>query len=642
MHAILDSVKRRQHRLTELARKRAYHHPALALAGSWAKVLPGGKLSLATRADEAPTTSDAELSASFTISSLSKDRHGDVVIPKGCLPTLGTYEKNPIVFFNHDSWRFPLGVARSPSGKLVVEVLEDRILSTCFFHEETEEARTTYRLVKKGILRGASIGFRPRKGERIKPREEDESAPRNEVDFENYWYSLIFHEWELVEWSIVGVPANPDAVSLVLSEGKLDGEPIAEPIKRLLEPYRLARRWWDVGGAVRKAVKPMAWLQKTEAEGEGAGAGTGDDADGEGEDANTESEGKEVVQAILCPKDKHASLEDASAYVESLGLDGSDSEDAGDWWAFIQFEPDLCSPETARREDLEDGCQVVLCVRAEESSSRLADEQQGFGEGDETETESETNTGSDDSDSEGKSMSQKKGPCGRCAGAGKGGNTRVVQKKTTTKQDEQPAEGQQQADTTPEPMLPGVALIHAFKAVMDQLAPMQENAAVKKGLQKTSSLWREIASKEYPEVDFGWKDSEDGGDADGGHEEPDGDEKDDEPAEGEEKRKSLVVKLGKRRLGVCKDATEWMGEHAGEENLTKAQRAACKYHHKALTDLIQEIEGEPEEEPAEGEGKQLKQQADGTVSATDLEAMLAQVLQGAKTLDGALYRLTGK
>lgn len=99
---------------------------------------------------------------------------------------LSEYRANPIVLFGHDRWEAPAVVGRSPDvgfdsmGQMVAE-LE--------FLPGDERANKVKNAWDRGFLRGASIG----------------ALPKPEGGH------------KLVEWSIVPIPADPDAVSRSLN-----------------------------------------------------------------------------------------------------------------------------------------------------------------------------------------------------------------------------------------------------------------------------------------------------------------------------------------------------------------------------------------------------------------------------------------
>ena len=597
MASILDSLRQRQERVQRLHRERGFDHPALSLAGNWAKV-SGGKALLATKGNGPARIDESARSATLTISTVSKDRHGDYVLPAGCMPYLDSFKRNPVVYLNHRHHDHPIGKASSGVGNLALEVEADRIVSTCFFHGATLESDQVFELMRLDVYRAASIGFRPIRGKRIKPPEPDESAPRDQVDFGSYWYSFEFQLWELLEWSIVGIPANPDAVGLALGKG-LCGKPICDTLRRNLEPYAPIRRSWDLGltsnleGAMTRSWEQIKSLAKAseeedpeenkEEDEEDTENKEGENEEKEGdeqeedkeenpeedgeenkeeedEEGDTEEKTRQAVQALLVPKSAFAESDEAAQHVESMnaGLDTSDVEDAGEFWAFIQFEASLCSTDSAAKQELEDGCIAVVCTRAEEEeekTSRVAPVKENpAGSGQANNNQGKSHQGK--SKSPGKSKGKSKGTgtgktCG-CPkttpapqGKSKGKSKSKTPVKTGTKKDlagsdsgsqDSPGQGDQGKK-----VLPGVAMIRALKVLLEEHSPLQENAAVLKACEKTTALWQEVSGKAYPEEDFGWpkSDSEEGEGAEGEGEEGEGEEeheepdKDEEPGEGE-------------------------------------------------------------------------------------------------------------
>jgi HK97 family phage prohead protease len=133
----------------------------------------------------------------FVISTGSADREKDVINPLGW--DTSNYLQNPVVLFAHDYGSLP--VARTTSLRQEGETL----IAEAEFAEESlnPQAEQVYQMLRQGFLRGASVGFRPLT---FKYNEE-----RGGVDFEKQ---------ELLEFSVVPVPANPGAL---MSAGLPDG-----------------------------------------------------------------------------------------------------------------------------------------------------------------------------------------------------------------------------------------------------------------------------------------------------------------------------------------------------------------------------------------------------------------------------------
>lgn len=134
----------------------------------------------------------------ITVNTVGQDRHGTVIVPDGA--RLDNYNRNPVVLINHS---FSLLAGRSSvglrGGQLVAHMEDED------WDLEDEEIAKWHRKVKKGLMRAASIGFIPLRVERelIDPAGDPH-------DYKNIRYRIT--EWELLEWSFVSVPSNPEAV----------------------------------------------------------------------------------------------------------------------------------------------------------------------------------------------------------------------------------------------------------------------------------------------------------------------------------------------------------------------------------------------------------------------------------------------
>src|SRR6266508_3206601 len=138
------------------------------------------------------------------ISSNAVDRDGEVVQPKGMKKK--NYAGNPVVMVNHDYRSLPVGKA------LWVKADGDRILAKSYISDKTQLARDVFGLLQDGVLNAFSIGFASLRS----------SAPTTQevnVRPELKGAKLIHREWELLEYSIVGIPANQEALALAVSKG---------------------------------------------------------------------------------------------------------------------------------------------------------------------------------------------------------------------------------------------------------------------------------------------------------------------------------------------------------------------------------------------------------------------------------------
>ncbi len=131
------------------------------------------------------------------ISHVSEDRHGDILNPAGVI--LDSYLKNPVVMWAHDYEALPIGRA------LKIQAMEDRIEADVEW-ASTEFAQEVKSLYDSGFLHGWSVGFVPK-----------EWTPRDGEDGKVEGYDI--ETWELLEFSAVPIPANPQAVSKALASG---------------------------------------------------------------------------------------------------------------------------------------------------------------------------------------------------------------------------------------------------------------------------------------------------------------------------------------------------------------------------------------------------------------------------------------
>ena len=133
---------------------------------------------------------------SFVASTENSDRYGDVINQKGW--SLEAYNRNPVVLLNHNSNSLPIGKGKVSikGGQLMIDVE---------FDQEDELARKVESKVKNGYINAVSVGFNP-----------IESKRRSELPKEHKAFGkrgMYFEKSELLEVSIVTIPANSDATA---------------------------------------------------------------------------------------------------------------------------------------------------------------------------------------------------------------------------------------------------------------------------------------------------------------------------------------------------------------------------------------------------------------------------------------------
>lgn len=158
----------------------------------------------------------------FVISTATRDRHGTVLDLDGWI--LDNYHSNPIVGYQHDVYGDNWFVSPNPDsviGKGRVFREANALVAEVIFEpaEINPLAEKVFQKVLFGTLRSSSVGFLPVE----KGRWGKESEAR---DGENPTY--YFGKRELLEFSIVNIPSNPDAVKRFAPEIEEEPEEIKE------------------------------------------------------------------------------------------------------------------------------------------------------------------------------------------------------------------------------------------------------------------------------------------------------------------------------------------------------------------------------------------------------------------------------
>jgi len=123
------------------------------------------------------------------------DRDGDIILPQAY--DLANFKKNPIILYQHRSDE-PIGKA------IAINVTSKGLELTAEIYKDMHPAAFT--AVKAGILKTFSIGFRGKDG-------------KYNADTDTFYYTEV----ELMETSIVSVPANADALFSIVDSPCTDG-----------------------------------------------------------------------------------------------------------------------------------------------------------------------------------------------------------------------------------------------------------------------------------------------------------------------------------------------------------------------------------------------------------------------------------
>lgn len=144
----------------------------------------------------------------FVISDEALDRHGTVLKMDGW--KLDNFRRNPIVMYAHAANREPnpdlvigRGDVRTENGELIGSITFDTDGGA---EVENKLAKKVLHKIDNGFLNATSVGFNPlRWGYGEKERGEDPDT-------------FYFREQELLEFSVVPVPSNPNALAKEYSE----------------------------------------------------------------------------------------------------------------------------------------------------------------------------------------------------------------------------------------------------------------------------------------------------------------------------------------------------------------------------------------------------------------------------------------
>lgn len=137
-------------------------------------------------------TAEVSDDLTFVLSDATVDRYGDVIDPEGW--DLRWFKRNPIALFGHSS-DFPIGTWTD------VRVEGGKLLGRLELAAEGTSARIDElrRLVAQKVLRAVSVGFKPVESEPIRGG------------------GVRYIKSELMETSLVSVPANPAALAVARS-----------------------------------------------------------------------------------------------------------------------------------------------------------------------------------------------------------------------------------------------------------------------------------------------------------------------------------------------------------------------------------------------------------------------------------------
>lgn len=170
--------------------------------------------------------------ATFTVNTLALDSYREIVMPEGM--DSARYESNPVFLAGHNWYSLDAVLGKAVSIKADPNEIEMQFL---FATEENPAAATAFELVSGGFLNATSIGFRPLAWVDSVDQLSEEQQTRviaalNRQGKTTGDADRIYTKWELLEVSLVIIPANPEALGKA-SRGECG--PVAELVAKMFE-----------------------------------------------------------------------------------------------------------------------------------------------------------------------------------------------------------------------------------------------------------------------------------------------------------------------------------------------------------------------------------------------------------------------
>ncbi len=177
-------------------------------------------------ADVTKKINETKRTIDFVISNETPDRHGDIILLKGW--DTKAFMENPVVLFAHSKSVPPIAKA------LKVWKSGGNLNATAQFMDKelSPFADSIFNMFKEGFLKAVSVGFMPKEFELIQ-------------DDEGFIDGFKFIKQELLEFSAVPIPSNPDALIKARHKG-INVEPFGEWAENMLDD------WANSGNMIRE------------------------------------------------------------------------------------------------------------------------------------------------------------------------------------------------------------------------------------------------------------------------------------------------------------------------------------------------------------------------------------------------------
>lgn len=323
---------------------------------------------------------EENLRITHTINTKALDRYSTIVLPTGA--DAKHFMNNAVVLWSHN---MDEATPKIPIGKCVdLEIRDDEIVATTEFNKNDPLAVKVFNAYRDGFLHAWSIGFMPLKYKRFDEENMEDlnkkyglKVTKADIDDAGFWGVYLIYKWELLEYSAVPVPGNPEALSA-------DG---AEQYKREL----VTRGLVDENSAKDMDVRKLLKRNEDEQSSEEATEGNEESTETETPDENTSEEQSEGTEEETTEGEE--STEDA---------ENSEEETPGEEEA-SQEETETTEGES--EENAEEAEETTSEENAEEQAEDNAEAEETDGEGAEEnseeaqESDESTQDGSEESES---------------------------------------------------------------------------------------------------------------------------------------------------------------------------------------------------------------------------------------------------
>ncbi len=182
----------------------------------------------------------------YIFSDETVDRYGDIIRQDGV--DLDNFKKNPVIQLFHNYSMFSIGMSIktwTEDKKTVgyVLFLDDRV-------DDSGVSERAFKMARAGVLKAGSVGFMPI--EARMPTGDERAA----------WgmspYGVEYTKSELLEYSLVPVPANPNALQDAISKGLITKSDLAPLVEKKLIPR-------GIFGKLEDATPVAKWIDEDEA-----------------------------------------------------------------------------------------------------------------------------------------------------------------------------------------------------------------------------------------------------------------------------------------------------------------------------------------------------------------------------------------